>query len=176
MFRTAKQRWRYGFLALALFCWGSVAFALILQFQDLAPPCPLCIFQRIGVMACGTLAALAACLPPRGAGWAWPALLTLAGGAGAGVSVRHIQIQSAAANGGGFDTCGPGLNYMLQMDSVPNVIASVLTGHGDCTVIDWQMFGVTLPMLALAGFVMMIGWAWLVRAWARQVCPAGETR
>jgi len=51
------------------------------------------------------------------------------------------------------------------MDSVPNVIAAVLTGHGDCTVIDWQMFGITLPMLALAGFVMMIVWAWLVPCW-----------
>jgi len=96
MFRTAKQRWRYGFLALALFCWGSVAFALILQFQDIAPPCPLCIFQRIGVMACGAMAALAACFPPRGAGWAWPALLTLAGGAGALRALAQIPAGRAS--------------------------------------------------------------------------------
>ncbi len=166
MFGTARQRWFYGFLGLGLFCFGSVAFALILQFQDLAPPCPLCIFQRLGVMACGLLAFLAVWFPPRGRGWFWPVLISVAALIGAGVSVRHIQIQQAAATGLGSDTCGAGLDYMLQMDSLPNVIASVLTGHGDCTVIDWQIFGITLPMLALAGFVMMFAWGWGVRAWA----------
>ena len=167
MFQTARARWRAGFLALALFCGGSVVFALILQFQDLAPPCPLCIFQRLGVMACGLIGFIAVFCPPRAPHtWLWPSLTCLAALAGAGVSLRHIQIQSAAAAGGGSDTCGPGLNYMLQMDSVPNVIASVLTGHGDCTQIDWQIFGITLPMLALAGFVMMALWAWGVRSWS----------
>lgn len=163
---TRHRRWRLGFLLLAAFCLGSVAFALILQFQDLAPPCPLCIFQRLGVIACGLLALLAAFWPPRGRAIVWPALLSLAALIGAGVSIRHIQIQTAAASGAGSDSCGPGLNYMLQMDSVPNVIAAVLTGHGDCTVIDWQFMGITLPMLALAGFVLMAAWAWGVRTWA----------
>lgn len=168
MIKTYRNRWRAGFLALAFFCAGSVAFALILQFQDLAPPCPLCIFQRIGVMACCLLAFLGVLRPPqRGQGFVWPTLITISAVIGAGVSMRHIHIQTAAASGHGADTCGPGLNYMLQRDSVPNVIASVLTGHGDCTVIDWQFMGITLPMLALAGFFVMAAWPWAVRAWAK---------
>lgn len=165
---TRRGRWRLGFLALALFCSAGVSFALVLQFQDLAPPCPLCIFQRLGVMACGLLALLAAIQPPRQHALLWPGLLSLAAMIGAGVSLRHISIQSAAAAGELTASCGASLDYMLKMDSVPNVIASVLTGHGDCTVIEWQFMGITLPMLALAGFVLIAAWCWFVRHWAMQ--------
>jgi hypothetical protein len=41
---------------------------------------------------------------------------------------------------------------------LPDVIASVLSGHGDCTVIDWQLGFLTLPMLALAGFMLIFFW------------------
>lgn len=163
-----RNRWRIGFIGMVVFCFGSIVFALILQFKGLAPPCPLCIFQRLGVMACGVLAVLSVLYPLRGRfGLLWPILISCAALAGSGVSIRHIHIQREAVLGIGADTCGPGLNYLLQRDSVPNVISSVLTGHGDCTVIDWQFMGVTLPMLALAGFVLMAIWPWGVRVWAR---------
>lgn len=173
--QTLAGRWRLGFLALALYCAGGVAFALILQFMDLAPPCPLCIFQRIGVIACGALAFLAVFILPRPKGLVMPSLITQAALAGAAVSLRHIQIQSGIGSGEIQDTCGPGLNYMLQVYSAPKVIASVLTGHGDCTEIDWQFMGITLPMIAFAGFVIIAVAAWLIRAWAikgRQVTSA----
>jgi protein dithiol:quinone oxidoreductase len=166
MCETSAKRWRAGFAALALWCAAGVAFALILQFRNLAPPCPLCIFQRLAVIACGVLALLALCFPPRGRSRAWPATITLVASIGAGISIRHIQIQQQAADGTRFGDCGPDLGYMLETDSVPGVIASALSGHADCSVIDWQILGVTLPMLALAGFLMMIAGVWALRSWA----------
>lgn len=166
LLRTQTGRWRTGFLLLSLFCFGSIAFALVLQFGEMAPPCPLCIFQRLGVLACAILAALALIRPTRGRALLWPALISLAAAIGAGISVRHIVIQREAANSFSLGSCGPDLGYMLEMHSVPDVIVSVLSGHGDCTVIDWQFMGITLPMLALAGFVGIAAWAWGVRTWS----------
>lgn len=174
LLNTRQGRWRLGFLSLALFCFASVGFALVLQFQDLAPPCPLCIFQRLGVMACGLIALLATIWPPQRHALWWPVLLSAGAVIGAGVSIRHISIQSAAAAGDLSASCGASLDYMLQMDSVPNVIASVLTGHGDCTVIEWQFMGITLPMLALAGFVLMAAWALGVHRWAMLAHAEGQ--
>jgi disulfide bond formation protein DsbB len=164
--QTRSGRWRAGHLLLSLFCFGAIAFALVLQFREMAPPCPLCIFQRLGVLGCGILAALALICPARGRALLWPVLISLAAATGAGISIRHIVIQRAAANSFSLGSCGPDLGYLLEMNSVPNVIVSVLSGHGDCTVIDWQFMGVTLPMLALAGFIAMAAGAWIIRAWS----------
>ncbi len=153
--------WRIGFFTLFLFCAASLGFALYMQHYEFVPPCPLCIFQRIGVMACGALALLAALFPLQRRAWLWPALISLAAITGSGVSIRHIQIQNSLATSDP-QTCGAGLDFMLQTSPLSQVVASVLAGHGDCTVIDWQLWGLTLPKLALAGFVLTATWAWAV--------------
>ncbi|ERE19870.1 disulfide bond formation protein B, partial [Pseudogulbenkiania ferrooxidans] len=51
---------RQGFLLVAAACAGAMGFALFAQYQLGQEPCPLCILQRIGVMAVGALALLAA--------------------------------------------------------------------------------------------------------------------
>lgn len=166
MLHTRSSRWRSGFFCLALFCLGSIAFALLLQFRELAPPCPLCIFQRLGILLEGLLALLAVIFLPRAHACLWPVMLSLTAVVGGGISIRHIYIQNAAASGDTISACGPGLNYLLRHGSLPDVITSVLTGHGDCTVIDWQFMGITLPMLALAGFCVLAAGPWMIRRWS----------
>lgn len=143
---------RQVYLGVAVFCAASVGFALYMQHYEFVLPCPLCIFQRIGIIVCGLLAFFAAICPfpqwPR----LWPVLIGLAATLGAGVSIRHIQIQQSLATDHP-QSCGAGLSFMLQTQSVPSVISSVLAGHGDCTIIDWHLGFLTLPMMALGGFV-----------------------
>lgn len=146
---------RLVYAGIALFCANSVAFALYMQHYEFVLPCPLCIFQRIGVMVCGGLAALAVVFPYSGQPRFWPGLIGLAALSGAGVSIRHIQIQQSLLTDQP-QSCGAGLDFMLQTQSLTSVIGSVLAGHGDCTIIDWQLGFLTLPMLALAGFVLII--------------------
>ena len=58
---------RQGFLLIAAACAGAMGFALFAQYQLGLEPCPLCIFQRIGVIAAGVIALLAALLNPDAA-------------------------------------------------------------------------------------------------------------
>lgn len=143
---------------MALFGAASICFALYMQNYEFVLPCPLCIFQRIGFMACCALAALATLFPMRRQPWLWPALISLAALVGAGISIRHIQIQQSLATSQP-QSCAAGLDFMLQTDSWPHVITSILAGHGDCTVIDWQLGPLTLPMLALSGFIFILALA-----------------
>ena len=147
---------RWSYLLVAVFCFGSVLLALYLQHYEFVLPCPLCIFQRIGFIVCGGLALLAALFPWRNFVCPiWPLSIGVAAIAGAGVSIRHIQIQQSLASDSP-QSCGAGLDMMWQTQSAPDLIVSVLAGHGDCTVIDWQLGFLTLPMLALAGFLFIL--------------------
>ena len=76
-----------GFLA----CAGLLAFALYVQGVLRIEPCPLCIFQRIGIAACG-LAFLAAWIhnPACWGARVYAALIVLAALATIAVAARHI--------------------------------------------------------------------------------------
>ncbi len=155
-------RWRLGFSGLFLFCAATIGFALYLQETEFLSPCPLCILQRIGFMVCGVLSLLAVLFPVRRVDWLWPAVITVVALIGAGVSARHIQIQYFL-DPTNLASCGAGLVYMIQTQPMFEALGSVLAGHGECAVIDWTLFGLSLPVLALLGFLFLIESVWLIR-------------
>src|ERR1022692_4656863 len=79
----------------ALACGGLLAYAYYAQFVMHLEPCPLCIFQRIGMLMIALVFAIAAAHDPAG----WPrrlyaGLLALAALATVGVAGRQLYIQS----------------------------------------------------------------------------------
>lgn len=68
-------RSNYG--GLSFFCAVGVGLALYLQHYELVSPCPLCIFQRIALMACGVLSLIALWIPLKRLVWLWPSLIVL---------------------------------------------------------------------------------------------------
>lgn len=141
-------------ILLALVMVIASAFAIgYLQNHLLLEPCPLCIFQRIGLWAMGLFALLAALFNPKSK--AMRGLLWLGGMAGTlwglGVAARHtwmhyIPYADAPA-------CGPGLAYWVQTMPLSDVLTTVLTAHGDCTVIDWTFAGLSIAAQTLILFV-----------------------
>ncbi|MDE1943492.1 MAG: disulfide bond formation protein B, partial [Betaproteobacteria bacterium] len=92
---------------------GLLAFALYLQHAQGEDPCPLCIFQRVVMIALGVLFLLAALLGLGRIGtrvFAW--LIGLTGATGALIAARHVWIQHMPPDQ--VPACGPGLNYILQ--------------------------------------------------------------
>jgi protein dithiol:quinone oxidoreductase len=129
-----------GFLACAAM-WG---YALYTEFYRGLDPCPLCIFQRVGVLALGMAFLAAAAHHPSGAGRrVYAALIALAALATAGVAARHVYIQSQPP--GTFAACGAPLNVMLQMFHVWTVVVKVLHAGGECAVVNWTFAGLTMP-------------------------------
>jgi protein dithiol:quinone oxidoreductase len=115
-------------VAAALACFAMFGFAIYLQSARNLEPCPLCIFQRIAVVALGVAFLLAAALPalPRFLAWFATAFVALAAFAGAGVAGRHVYIQSLPP--GQVPVCGATLDYMLEIFSPTEVLRKVLTG------------------------------------------------
>ena len=126
-----------GFLA----CAALIISALIMQHVFEMEPCPLCIFQRVAVLAAAAVFLVAAIHNPRGrVGAALYGGLSLAAVLGGiGVAWRHLWLQSLPPDQ--VPSCGPGLDYMMDILPMRDVVAMVLSGSGECAEIDFLLMG-----------------------------------
>lgn len=131
-------------LAGFLLCAALIAYALYAQFDLHLDPCPLCIFQRIGIAALGVVFLLAALQHPRriGAG-VYALLLAVAALATLAVAGRQIYLQHLPP--WEVPSCGAPLSVMLKFMPVTAVIRKVLNGSGECGVVNWTFVGLSMP-------------------------------
>jgi len=129
-------------------CAVLLAYALYVQFAAGLEPCPLCVFQRLGValLAAGFLAA--ALHHPRGRGrYLYALLIALAALATAGVAARHLYVQSLPP--GALPSCGAPLSVLMKFMPLTQLIRKVLTGSGECAVVNWRFLGLAMPAWVL---------------------------
>jgi len=142
---------------------AGMAFALYLQHGVGLEPCPLCVFQRVGLMGMGLFALIAAIHNPTQL-WLRRVYAGLAGLSilwSAGVAARHVWLQHLPPED--VPACGPGLDYWLDVFPMKEVIQKVLHGSGECALIDWTFLGLSLPTLSAAFFsVLLVGCVWQV--------------
>lgn len=147
----------------AMACAGLMAYALYAQHVLGLEPCPLCIFQRVAVIALGLVFLLAAVHGPGRPGRrVYGVLLVGVAAAGAGVALRHLWLQSLPPER--VPSCGPGLDYMLESFPFTEMLRTVLSGSGECAGIDWRFLGLAMPgwvliaLLALGAFAAWNNW------------------
>jgi protein dithiol:quinone oxidoreductase len=137
------MRRELNFLGVAL-CLGLLGYAWYAQAVLHLEPCPLCIFQRVGVAAAGVLFLLAALHHPRRWGArVYGVLLLLAALATMAVAARHLWIQHLPE--GAVPACGATLSYMLEVLPLADVVRKVLSGSGECAQVTWMMLGLSMP-------------------------------
>lgn len=152
---------RWGYLLAAAVCGGLMAYALYLQYVKFLEPCPLCMVQRVFVIALGVwfLIAGLAGPGPRGARiYAW--LISLFGLTGAAIAARHVWIQYLPPEQ--VPQCGPGLSYMLETLPFGQVVVQLLHGSGECADKSWMFLGLTIPGWTFVFFLALTVWAWLL--------------
>lgn len=138
-----------------VFCVLMMTVALVLEHVVGLEPCPLCIFQRVAVIAAGIVFLVAALHNPKGrVGKAIYGVLGLASiGTGAFIAGRHVWLQHLPASE--VPSCGPGLDYMMDILPLRDVVSLVLTGSGECAEIDFTFLGLSLPAWTLIGFLIL---------------------
>jgi disulfide bond formation protein DsbB len=135
-------------------CAGLLGYAYYAQFVLHLEPCPLCIFQRVGVFAVGLVFLIAALAEPVGWGRRVSAgLLAAAALATVGVALRHLYIQSLPE--GSVPACGASLDFMLKVFSLSEVLVKVLTGSGECAKVTWSFLGLAMPGWVLIAAVAL---------------------
>ena len=117
--------------------------------------CPLCIFQRAGMLGAGLIFLIAGLHNPGKLGLRIYALLGLIPSVfGAAIAGRHIWIQSLPADQ--VPACGPDLAYMMEAFPFQQMISTVLRGSGECADIQWSLLGLSIPGWVLVVFAMII--------------------
>ena len=119
-------------------------------------PCPLCIFQRIGLIVMGVFALIAALFHPKS--MAVRLVLWLGSLVGIGwstvVAGRHVWLQHLPADQ--VPSCGPGLDYWLDTLPILQVFKEVFAGSGECAAIDWTFMGLSIPEQSLILFSLLL--------------------
>lgn len=143
-----RQLFALGFLG----CVAGMAFALYLEHFQGLEPCPLCVFQRVALIATGMVFLAGAIHGPRAWGrWAYAAGAAVAAGAGIGLAWRHVWLQGLPPDQ--VPACGPTLDYLMDMLPLREVVDLVLKGDGECAKVDGRFLGLSLPGWTLVAFV-----------------------
>jgi disulfide bond formation protein DsbB len=147
-------------IVVALMC-----YALYQQHVVGLEACPLCILQRVALMALGAVFAVAALHAPVGTGArVYSVLGALAALTGMGISGWHVRLQNLPPSE--VPACGPGFDYMMDAFGWLGGLRMIFTGSGECAVVNWSFLGLSMPAWVFIWFVLL--GALVVRAnWSR---------
>ena len=137
-------------------CAALIAYALYTQFYLGLEPCPLCIFQRVGVALMGLVFLVAALHNPRASGrYLYAGALAAASLATLAVAARHVYVQSLPP--GSLPSCGAPLASLVKFMPLWQVIRKVLTGSGECGEVSWRFLGLAMPAWVLIWALILGG-------------------
>jgi protein dithiol:quinone oxidoreductase len=160
-----------GFLA----CVALLGYALYAQYELGLEPCPLCIFQRIGVAMLGVVFLIAALHHPKGWGArVYAVLIAIAALVTIGVAGRHLYVQHLPP--GTLPSCGAPLEILLKFTPVTQVIRTVLTGSGECSEVTWRFLGLAMPAWVLICALILGAFGVTANLGARQTARGGAPR
>jgi disulfide bond formation protein DsbB len=155
-------------LAGAAICFGLYGYALYAQHVLDFEPCPLCMFQRFGIISLGVALVLSSGLALTGRRWAAltsVVLVALATVIAAGVAGRHVYVQAQPA--GTYESCGASLDWMLEINPLVEVVRKVMTAPGDCANVDWSFLGLAMPAWVLL-WALALGTVGMIANWPRR--------
>lgn len=117
-------------------------------------PCPLCVLQRMSLIAAGIVALLATIHNP--AAWgrrAYALIAMIPTMAGIGVAGRHVWLQSLPKDR--VPECGPGYDFIMETFPILDAMKIIFKGSGECAETHWQFLGLSMPGWALVIFAGM---------------------
>lgn len=122
--------------------------------------CPLCMSQRVFVVAWGVFALIAILHNPPSLGQrVYGALCGLSAWVGAAIAARHVWLQHLPEDQ--VPACGPSLEYMLETLPFQETLSILLMGDGNCAETVWTFMGLSIPEQTLLLFCAAL----VVSAW-----------
>ena len=149
-------RSRIVFLCVFVACLSLMGIALFMEHTMHLEPCPLCILQRVMVIGTGLVALIAAIHGPGARGiQMYGGLMIFTALTGFGLSSRQIWLQHLPKDQ--VPSCGPGLDYLLDVFPLTEVLGIVLSGDGSCADIVWEFLGISIPGWLVLAFILLAG-------------------
>ena len=141
--------------ALALICLACVlmlAFGLYLQHVVGLEPCPMCIVQRYALVLVAVFTGLEALFRQRGLQVAGTALALVSALGGAYTAAAQSWLQWYPPE---VVSCGRDLYGMIETFPLKRALPMIFRGGGDCSKVDWSLFGLTLANWSFVAFAVL---------------------
>ena len=138
-----------------LFCVLLIAYALYTQYVLGLEPCPLCILQRVAVIALGLSFLFMALRPPQTKQSKFFAslLVMIVSSVGVGIAARHVWLQHLPPDQ--VPGCGPGLDFMMSNFPLSEVFQMVFSGSGECAEISWSFAFLSMPAWVIIWLIFL---------------------
>ena len=140
----------HGLICLA--CVLMLAFGLYLQHVVGLEPCPMCIVQRYALMLVALFTGLAALFNSRGLQVTGGVLALAAAVGGAYTAAQQSWLQWYPPE---VVSCGRDLYGMIETFPLKRALPMIFRGGGDCSKIDWSLFGLTLANWSFIAFTVL---------------------
>jgi disulfide bond formation protein DsbB len=142
----------------ALVCALLLGYGYYLQYVDGLQPCPLCLVQRLFFYAVLIVFLLAA-VHGRWR-WLYASLVMLFAAGGVAAAGRQVWLQSLPPDK--VPQCGPDLYFMLENFPLSRTLKTLVSGTGECAVVDWTFLGFSIAEWSLGWFALLFFYAlWL---------------
>ena len=151
MLVTRRNLFLTGFLISVLL----IVYALYTQYVLGLEPCPLCILQRVAVIALGISFLLLALRSPQSkqSKFLSSLLLVMISSAGVGIAARHVWLQNLPPDK--VPGCGPGLDFMMTTFPLSEVLEMVFSGSGECAEISWSFAFLSMPAWVIIWLIVL---------------------
>jgi disulfide bond formation protein DsbB len=156
---------RKAFALAALACALLLGYGYYLQYGEGLQPCPLCLVQR-GFFYAVAAVCIVAALHGR---WArfYGVLAALSAAGGAAAAGRQVWLQHLPPDK--VPQCGPDLFFMLDNFPLSRTLKTLVSGTGECAVVDWTFLGLSIAEWSLLWFIALFAlFAWRVVAGSRR--------
>ena len=150
MFKSVLNRPNRLLALLCVACIAMLAFGLYLQHVVGLEPCPMCIVQRYALILVAVAAGITTFTHRKGSLVVGTGLMVLLSGLGAFVAARQSYLQWYPPE---IASCGRDLYGMIETFPLKRVIPMIFRGSGDCTKVDWTLFGLSIANWSFVCFV-----------------------
>lgn len=140
----------YGLICLA--CVLMLAFGLYLQHVVGLEPCPMCIVQRYALVLVALFTGLAAVFRSRGLQVTGGVLALVSAIGGAYTAAAQSWLQWYPPE---VVSCGRDLYGMIETFPLKRALPMIFRGGGDCSKVDWSLFGLTLANWSFVAFAVL---------------------
>lgn len=139
------------FLLLLIGCSTLLLTAIFVEPFASMEACPMCMMQRAVFILIAGVSLIASLHNPGTIGTRiYGAILALGATGGAMIAARQIWLQHLPEDR--VPACGPGLDYMLEVFPILEVIEMAIRGTGDCAKVQWTFAGLSIPGWSLIAF------------------------
>ena len=152
MQKPTFRRFQNFMLFVSIFVLG---FSFYIEILNQLRPCPLCFMQRACAFLFGFLCMWGMLVASVKRARVVSLMQCIFAGLGLYFAARQLWLQSLPLEETG--QCMPGLQAMIHYFSWDMILKSFFWGSSDCSHVDWQWYGLSIPLWSALYFVLMFG-------------------